>query len=194
MDIRPSDVLIVVDVQNDFLPGGALGVPDGDGVVEPINRIMPKFSRVIATRDWHPREHPHFQEYGGPWPYHCLQDTHGAQFAPGLDSGEFDEVLDKGTEPHSHGYDAFESCDLAERLRSRGTKRVFVCGLATDYCVRATALASAGQGFETIVVRDAVAAVNVNRGDDAAALAHMAAHGVRFVNSDELRGFARTHA
>jgi nicotinamidase/pyrazinamidase len=194
VDIRHSDVLIVVDVQNDFLPGGALAVPGGDGVVDPINRIMPLFSHVVATRDWHPREHPHFQDYGGPWPYHCLQDTPGAQFAPGLRFSDFDEVLDKGTDPHSHGYDAFENREFARRLRARGTSRVFICGLATDYCVRATALASAQDGFQTIVIRDAVAAVNMNDGDEAAAFTHMASHGIEFVNSDELREAARTSA
>jgi nicotinamidase/pyrazinamidase len=191
MDVERSDALIVVDVQNDFLPGGALGVPRGDRVVEPINRIMPFFDYVIGTRDWHPEEHPHFTDYGGPWPYHCLQETAGAAFAPGLHVNEFDEVLSKGTEPPWHGYSAFEGCNLAERLHGRAIRRIFVCGLATDYCVRATALAAAEAGFDTIVLLDAIAAVNVNPGDERAALEELASHGVQFANTTDLHSAAR---
>lgn len=190
MDIRPADALIVVDVQNDFLPGGALGVPHGDAVIEPIDRVMPKFSYVVGTRDWHPAEHPHFQDYGGPWPYHCLQNTPGAAFAPGLNADEFDEVVDKGTQPGSHGYDAFEANDLARRLQARGTRRVFVCGLATDYCVRATALASADAGFETIVLLDAIAAVDAAPRDGARAIEEMRERGIRFATTAELQAAA----
>lgn len=190
MDIRPADALIVVDVQNDFLPGGALGVPHGDAVIEPIDRVMPKFPYVVGTRDWHPAEHPHFQDYGGPWPYHCLQNTPGAAFAAGLNADEFDEVVDKGTDPASHGYDAFEANDLARRLQARGTRRVFVCGLATDYCVRATALASADAGFETIVLLDAIAAVDAAPGDGARAIEEMRERGIRFSTTAELQAAA----
>jgi len=186
MDIGPSDVLIVVDVQNDFLPGGPLGVPGGGRVIEPINRIMPLFEYVVGTRDWHPREHPHFSEHGGPWPYHCLQGSPGAQFASKLRIEDFNEVVSKGTAPHSHGYSAFDDNDLAQRLRERGTKRVFVAGLATDYCVRATALAARDEGFETIVLTDAIAAVNVKCTDEADALNEMAARGIRFATTEQL--------
>jgi nicotinamidase/pyrazinamidase len=191
MDIERSDALIVVDVQNDFLPGGALAVPEGDRVIEPINRIMPFFSYVVGTRDWHPVEHPHFTDHGGPWPYHCLQETSGAEFAPGLRVDEFDEILSKGTVPPWHGYSAFEGCDLAERLRASRTKRVFVCGLATDYCVKATALEAADAGFETIVLLDAIAAVNVNSNDETAALNEMSERGVKFARTTDLRSAAR---
>jgi nicotinamidase/pyrazinamidase len=190
MDIQPADTLIVVDVQNDFLPGGALAVPHGDRVIDPINRIAPLFAHVVGTRDWHPEVHPHFQDHGGPWPYHCVQDTDGARFAENLAVDEFDEILSKGANPPLHGYDAFEGCDLADRLRARGTKRVFVCGLATDYCVRATALAAVNEGFETIVLRDAIAAVNVDPGDEQKALDEMSARGVQFAQTSELRSAA----
>jgi len=183
MDIRPADALIVVDVQNDFLPGGSLGVPGGGRVIEPINRIMPLFPYVVGTRDWHPVEHPHFLDHGGPWPYHCLQDSPGAQFARTLDVGKFDEIVDKGTAPHTHGYSAFDDNDLAHRLRTRGTQRVFVAGLATDYCVRATALSARDASFETIVLTDAIAAVNVKCTDEADALAEMASRGIRFATT-----------
>lgn len=186
MDIEPTDALIVVDVQNDFLPGGSLAVADGNRIFAPINRIMPLFSYVVATRDWHPKEHPHFEEHGGPWPYHCIQDTPGAEFSPKLDLTHVDEIVSKGMHPHSHGYSAFDATNLAERLRARNVQRVFVCGLATDYCVKATALEAAAHGFTTIVLTDAIAAVNVKCTDEANALREMASHGVRLATTEQL--------
>jgi nicotinamidase/pyrazinamidase len=190
VDIGPADALIVVDVQNDFLPGGALAVADGNRIFEPINRIMPLFEYVVATRDWHPREHPHFQDYGGPWPYHCIQDTPGAQFSPKLDIAQVDDVLSKGMHPHSQGYSGFDATNLDERLRARGVRRVFICGLATDYCVKASALEAVAHGFETIVLTDAIAAVNVKCTDEAGALREMAAAGVKFATTEQLRSTA----
>ena len=186
MDIRDTDALIVVDAQNDFLPGGALAVEKGNRIFDPINRIMPLFPYVVATRDWHPREHPHFEEHGGPWPYHCIAGTAGAEFSPKLDLHEIDEVLSKGMHPHSHGYSAFDATSLDERLNERDVRRVFVCGLATDYCVKATALEAAQHGFETVVLTDAIAPVNVKCTDEADALREMAAHGVRFATTEEI--------
>lgn len=188
--IGRGDALIVVDVQNDFLPGGSLAVADGERIFEPINAIMPLFDVVVATRDWHPRDHPHFIDHGGPWPYHCVQNTHGAEFAQRLDRTHVDFVVDKGTEAPWHGYDAFERTGLAQSLTERAVTRVFVCGLATDYCVKATALASAREGFETTLVADAVAAVNVKPGDEPEALDQMRRAGIRFVTSAELRAAA----
>jgi len=185
--IGSGDALIVVDVQNDFLPGGALPVAEGNRIFGPLERTMPLFSYVVATRDWHPREHPHFKAHGGVWPYHCLQHTQGAGFAPQMNLAYVDEVLSKGTMPPWHGYSAFENSDLAERLRARGARRIYVAGLATDYCVKETALASVQSGFETYVITDAIAPVNVNPGDGAAALDEMEKQGVRFVSSDQLR-------
>lgn len=187
MDLRDTDALIVVDVQNDFLPGGALGVPGGDRVLDPINRVMPLFRYVVGTRDWHPPQHPHFEEHGGIWPFHCLQNTPGAQFPPELNADAFHHVVSKGTDPASHGYDAFEANDLAAMLRERGVRRVFVCGLATDYCVRATALAASAAGFETVLLTDAVAAVNVSPEDGQRALEEMRAAGIAFANTTDLR-------
>jgi nicotinamidase/pyrazinamidase len=186
VDIAATDALIVVDAQNDFLPGGALPVAEGNAIFEPINRIMPLFDYVVATRDWHPRVHPHFQEHGGPWPYHCIEHTHGAEFSPKLDLRHVDEILSKGMHPHSHGYSAFDATNLDERLRAHDVTRVFVCGLATDYCVKATALEAAAHGFETIVLTDAIAAVNVKCTDEADALREMASHGVRFATTEQL--------
>ena len=185
MKIESTDALIVVDVQNDFLPGGALAVREGHRVVEPIKRIMRHFSYVVATRDWHPQQHPHFKPHGT-WPYHCIQDTTGAAFAPGLDTGEFDDVVSKGTDPSSDGYSGFDATQLERLLRDRNIRRVFVCGLATDYCVKSTALDAAELGFETILLTDAVAAVNLNASDEAQALEEMVAHGVAFATSTTL--------
>lgn len=192
MDVESSDALVVVDVQNDFLPGGSLAVAQGDRVIEPINRMMPLFDYVVATRDWHPRVHPHFEEHGGVWPYHCVQHTPGAQFSDRLDLTHVDDVLSKGTHRHSHGYSAFDGTNLEERLREHDVRRIFVCGLATDYCVKATALDAAANGFETIVLTDAIAAVNLQPGDEAAALAEMASHGVRFASTADLHAAARS--
>jgi nicotinamidase-related amidase len=188
--IGAGDALIVVDVQNDFLPGGALAVAAGNRIFGPLERVMPLFPYVVATRDWHPREHPHFKDYGGTWPYHCLQHTHGAGFAPQMNLAYVDEILSKGSMPPWHGYSAFENSDLAERLRARGVRRIFVAGLATDYCVKETALASAHSGFETVVVSDAVAPVAVHPEDEGAAIDEMEKAGVRFVTSTELHAAA----
>ncbi|HET9394353.1 MAG TPA: isochorismatase family protein [Candidatus Rubrimentiphilum sp.] len=185
--IGAGDALIVVDVQNDFLPGGALPVAQGNRIFGPLERIMPLFPYVVATRDWHPREHPHFKDYGGTWPYHCLQHTYGAGFAPKMNLAYVDEILSKGSMPPWHGYSAFENSDLAERLRARGVQRIFVAGLATDYCVKETALAAAQSGFETLVVSDAIAPVAVRPQDETQAIEEMEKAGVRFVTSSELR-------
>jgi nicotinamidase/pyrazinamidase len=190
MDVEATDALIVVDVQNDFLPGGALPVAEGNRVVDPINRVMPLFSYVVATRDWHPREHPHFESHGGPWPYHCIQETEGAQFAPRLDTKRFHDVVSKGIHPGSHGYSGFDGTNLDRLLRAHGVRRVFVCGLATDYCVKATALEAIDHGFETVLLTDAVAAVNVHPNDEADALREMASRGVRFAATSHLRAVA----
>ncbi|HEY9084845.1 MAG TPA: isochorismatase family protein, partial [Candidatus Tyrphobacter sp.] len=105
--IEPTDALLVVDPQNDFLPDGTLAVPDGNRIFEPVNRLMPMFTYVLASRDWHPRNHAYFQANGGPWPWHCLAGTPGAQFSPLLHAEQIDEVVDKGTDPHTDGYSAF---------------------------------------------------------------------------------------
>jgi nicotinamidase/pyrazinamidase len=186
VEITDADALIVVDVQNDFCPGGALAVPDGDAVVHVINGIAPIFSVVFATQDYHPPGHSSFVEQGGPWPVHCVQGTRGCEFHPKLDTSQFDEVIRKGTELATDGYSGFAGTDLADRLWSRGATRVFIAGLATDYCVRATALEAIENGFETVVVSDAVRAVDVTPGGGAKALDEMAAAGAALVTADRL--------
>ena len=178
-----SDALVVVDVQNDFLPGGALAVAEGDRVLVPLNELMPKFAHVFATRDWHPRNHRSFRAQGGPWPVHCVQGTLGAAFAPKLQLSNVQSVISKGVDQGSEGYSGFEGTDLEERLRAAGAKRVFVGGLATDYCVKATALDARRRGFEVVVVTDAIAAVNVKPSDEAKALDVMRGAGCTLTDS-----------
>lgn len=186
MKVADTDALIVVDVQNDFCPGGALAVPDGDEVVPVINDLMPRFRHVIATQDFHPRGHSSFVSEGGPWPEHCVQGTPGAEFHPALDISRADEIVQKGTDPATDGYSGFAGTDLADRLRARGIERVVVTGLATDYCVRATTVEAIEHGFDAVVLTDAVRAVDVAPGHGDEALEDMSRAGATLVTSDGL--------
>ncbi len=186
MKVTNTDALIVVDVQNDFCPGGALAVTDGDQVVPVINNLMPRFEHVLATQDFHPPGHSSFEEQGGPWPVHCVQGTAGAALHPDLNEGSLDEIVQKGTDLATDGYSGFAGTDLAERLRDRGIRRVFVTGLATDYCVRATAIEATEHGFDVVVLADAIRAVDVNAGDGERALAEMERSGATLLTSDGL--------
>ena len=176
--------LLVVDVQNDFCPGGALAVPEGDRVVPLINQLMEKFEIVVASKDWHPKETVHFQK----WPVHCVSSTPGAEFHPQLQQGKIQQVFLKGTGNKDDGYSAFEATNLnfIEYLKQKQVTELYVTGLATDYCVRASALDAAKAGFKTYVVTDAVAAVNVKPGDDKKALDEMKQAGVALVSSSDL--------
>ena len=186
MHIEPNDALLVVDVQNDFLPGGSLAVAQGRRILAPINRLMPRFPFVAATRDWHPPEHRFFSRHGGPWPDHCLQRTRGAEFDAELEREHVDAIVSKGVDPQTDGYSGFAGTGLEDDLRGRGIRRVFVCGLATDYCVKATALDAKRHGFETFVIGDAIAAVNLEPGDEERALGELRAAGIPVIESDEL--------
>ncbi|MBV8218831.1 MAG: nicotinamidase [Solirubrobacterales bacterium] len=174
--------LIVVDVQNDFCPGGALAVGDGDGVLEPINRLAAEASFVVATRDWHPPDHGSFAAEGGPWPAHCVRDTPGASLHPGIDVDRIDAIVDKGQAPDAEGYSAFEGTDLERVLRDRGVDTVDVAGLALDYCVKATALDARRAGFDVVVHRGATRAVEVHDGDGECAIEELRAAGVEVVD------------
>ncbi len=176
--------LLIVDVQNDFCPGGALAVKDGDKVVPVINGIIDKFDLVLASKDWHPVDSVHFEK----WPVHCVQNTYGADFHPDLQTDKIDRVLLKGTQNKDDGYSAFEATNvsLADFLREEGITDLYVCGLATDYCVKATALDACKLGFRTYVITDAVAAVNLNPGDDKKALEEISSQGCILVNSNEI--------
>jgi len=177
--------LLIVDVQNDFCPGGALAVPDGDKVVPVINRLMDHFDVIVASKDWHPPKSVHFQR----WPVHCVQETPGAEFHPQLKSGAIQKVFLKGTGGADDGYSAYEATneDLERFLRSKQVTELYVTGLATDYCVRASALDATKKGFRTTVITDAIAAVNVNPGDGEKALGEMKSAGIRLAVSSEIR-------
>jgi nicotinamidase/pyrazinamidase len=175
------EALIIVDFQNDFTPGGALPVSDGDRIAERVNELAadPRFELVVATRDWHPEDHGSFEERGGPWPIHCVQGSEGAQLHPALDRQHVDVVIDKGTDPNTEGYSGFDGTTLGELLEERGIDRVTVVGLATDYCVKNTALDALRQGLEVTVDSHAVRGVEVNEGDSERALEELRAAGAR---------------
>jgi nicotinamidase/pyrazinamidase len=176
------EALIVVDVQNDFCPGGALAVPDGDAVIEPINRLAAEIPFVVATRDWHPADHGSFAADGGTWPVHCVQDSPGAALHPDLDAGRIDAVVDKGQARELEGYSGFERTELERLLRDHDVDRVHVAGLALDYCVRATALDAKSAGFDVVVHRAATRAVEVAPGDGERAVAELLEAGVEVVD------------
>jgi nicotinamidase-related amidase len=166
------EALIIVDFQNDFTPGGALAVRDGDRIAKRLNELAadPRFDLVVATRDWHPSDHGSFEAQGGPWPVHCVQGSEGAELHPALDRGPIDVIVDKGTDPNTEGYSGFDGTNLGELLDARGIERVTVVGLATDYCVKNTALDALREGLDVKVERDAVRGVEVNEGDSERAL------------------------
>ena len=178
-----TDALIVVDVQNDFCPGGALAVPSGDDVVPPINRLLEHDWLTVATKDWHPADHCSFEPRGGPWPPHCVQDTAGAELHPELNAAKIQLVITKGTHPEHEAYSGFQGTELARILREKGVKRVAVCGIATDYCVRATAQDALQEGFEVLVLEDAIRGVEVHPGDCQRALEELRQAGAQMIVS-----------
>ena len=160
----PSEALLIVDLQNDFCPGGALAVRGGDGIVEPLNRLLAQFHFVVATQDWHPPDHISFKARGGPWPPHCVQSTRGAELHPKLDQTGIHLKIQKGTSSGRDAYSGFQETTLDRELKKRNIRKVFVAGLATDYCVKQTALDALKRGYEVTVLTDLVAAVNVKTG------------------------------
>ena len=212
MAIAPDpdrDLLLVVDVQNDFCPGGALAVPDGDAVVPAINRLIPRFAHVVLTQDWHPPGHQSFAShhegrapmevievgYGRQvlWPDHCVQGTPGADFHPDLDTHSAELVIRKGFRPDIDSYSAFRENDhatptgLAGYLRERGFERLYLAGLATDFCVAWSALDARRNGFAAVVVEDACRGIDVD-GSLGAAMRDMTAAGVEIVTSEAFGG------
>lgn len=174
---RAGDALILVDVQLDFLPGGSLAVPHGDEVVPALNRYVAVFRGltlpVVATRDWHPPDHCSFQAQGGPWPPHCVVGSEGARFAPLLDLPCEGRIVSKATTRDRDAYSGFEGTDLDEWLKRAGVSRVFVGGLATDYCVLNTVRDALRFGYATFLLLDAVRAVDAQAGDGERAIAEM---------------------
>jgi nicotinamidase/pyrazinamidase len=183
------DALVVVDVQNDFCPGGSLAVPEGDAVVSVLNAYMERAAAdgipIFASRDWHPEQTAHFAAYGGQWPSHCVQGTHGAEFHPDLRLPPGALVASKGMHAYDEGYSAIDAQladgrDLLAALREMGITRLYVGGLATDYCVRATVLDALAERYDVVVLTDASRAVNVNPEDGESALREMAEGGAAF--------------
>jgi nicotinamidase/pyrazinamidase len=174
-----GEALLIIDFQNDFTPGGALEVECGDEIAGRINELAAsgRYDLVIATRDWHPADHGSFAERGGRWPVHCVQDTPGAQLHPALNQSAIHKIIDAGTEPDLEGYSAFEGTGLAQLLHDRGITKVTVVGLATDYCVKHTALDALREGFEVEIDTEAMRGVNVEPGDDERAIESMLAAG-----------------
>ena len=200
--------LIVIDLQNDFMPGGPLGVPGATDVIGPTNALMAHFDLVIATQDWHPPDHGSFaanHDGRGPyevidlngldqvlWPTHCVQGTPGAAFVDDLDSHRFSAIVRKGTDPTVDSYSGFADngnrirTGLAGLLRERGVSEVFICGVATDYCVRFTAQDAIAAGLSTHLIEDACRGVGLNAGDIPSALASLTESGVQIVTVDEV--------
>jgi nicotinamidase-related amidase len=171
-DTTMARALLIVDFQNDFTPGGALAVSDGDEIAGRVNELAGSgaFDLVVATRDWHPPDHGSFTDHGGPWPPHCVAGSDGAQLHPALDRTLIDAVIDKGTDPEADGYSGFEATGLAELLRRHEIDEVVVCGLATDYCVKMTALDALRAGLKVHVDRRGVRGVDLEPGDSERAL------------------------
>jgi len=180
------DALIIVDVQNDFCPGGALAVADGHEVIPGINRLLKYPWLAVATMDWHPSDHCSFHSQAGPWPPHCVQGTPGAELHPALEAAKIQVVITKGSQIERDAYSGFDGTELAHILRHRGVHRVVICGLATDYCVRATAHDALQEGFEVIVLEDAIRGVEVNPGDCQQAIDELKEAGACFVSSSDL--------
>lgn len=187
MSTQSKQALIVVDVQNDFCPGGALAVAEGDEVVAPLNELINEFLErgdpVYKSRDWHPPKTKHFQAYGGTWPIHCVQNTKGAEFHPQLRDDPRIRVISKGL-GDTDCYSAFDETDLATQLHQQGIEELVVGGLATDYCVKETVLAGLEEGFKVKALKNAMRAVDVNPGDGERAIEQMKAAGAQIVNGD----------
>jgi nicotinamidase/pyrazinamidase len=175
--VGKTDALIIVDVQNDFCPGGALPVPEGDQVIPVLNDYITIFktahAKIFATRDWHPPNHISFKAQGGPWPPHCVQNSEGAKFHPDLKLPSDTTIISKAVEPLKEAYSGFDGTELANTLKTHGATRVFVGGLATDYCVKHTVLDARKLGFEAVLLLDAIRGINAEAGDVAKAIDEM---------------------
>ena len=169
LNINSNDVLIIADIQKDFLPGGALPIKDGDEIIPALNMYAKLFkkigAKVVASRDWHPANHVSFTAQGGKWPPHCVQETEGAKFSPDLKLPEGTMIVSKATDPAKEAYSVFDGTGLGEQLKTLGVKRVFIGGFATDYCVVNSVLNARNLGFGVVVFADATLGINVKPGD-----------------------------
>lgn len=192
--LNETDALLVIDMQYDFLPGGSLGVPRGDEVLGPINSLLALFAArglpIYASRDWHPENHCSFAARGGPWPPHCVAGTPGAAFSAELQLPADTVIISKADSVDADAYSAFNGTALADHLRQHGVTRVLVCGLATDYCVLNTVIDARENGFEVLVVPEAMRAVDVAAGDGERAIERMRGLGAREVPLRAFEGLA----
>jgi nicotinamidase/pyrazinamidase len=195
VSLRKGDALSVTDVQNDFLPGGALGVPHGDAIISPLNRVVDLFKKngllIFFSRDWHPPDHSSFQDQGGPWPPHCVQKTPGADFPSMLQIPEGSIIISKGAQKDREQYSTLGARDSeghteSDVMKKQGIRRVFVAGLAADYCVLNSVKDILAEGYEVYVLTDAIRAVNVNPGDGEGALEEMVQGGAKRITTEML--------
>lgn len=181
LGLQIGDALVVVDAQRDFMPGGSLAVPNGDAIVAPLNAYVSAFAArrlpIFFTRDWHPPDHCSFRQMGGRWPAHCVAGTSGASWADGLTIVPGARIISKATDRSVEAYSAFAGTALLVLLRDLQVRRLFVGGLATDYCVHATVLDARTQGFDVVVLADAIRAVNAEPDDETRAVSDMIGHG-----------------
>ncbi len=177
--------LLIVDVQNDFCPGGALGTPEGDKVVPVINKIIDKFDLVLASRDWHPEDSVHFEQ----WPPHCVRNTKGAEYHPDLYTNKFSQELYKGTGNKDDGYSAFEATNinLVDYLKEKKVNELYISGLTTEYCVKQTTLDALKHQFNTYLIVDAIEGVRANPEDPQKAINEMKEKGVKLTDADEIQ-------
>ena len=187
--IKNSDALLITDIQKDFLPGGALPIENGNEIIPVLNDYVKRFwnakGHVLASRDWHPSNHVSFKAQGGPWPPHCVQETTGAKFSPDLKLPQHTIVISKATNPDREAYSAFDGTSLAHELHALGVKRLFVGGLATDYCVVNTVVDARKLGFETVFLIDASLGINVEPGDVDRAIETMLKNGAQQATVDD---------
>lgn len=190
ISLKPGDALIVVDVQNDFLPGGSLAVPDGDEVISVLNEYLAQFEThslpVFATRDWHPSDHCSFEAQGGVWPVHCVAETDGAHFATQLELPADTMVISKATRADEEAYSGFQGTDLTRQLHEENIERVFIGGLATDYCVLETVRDALAHDFEVVLLTDAIRAVNVESDDGEKAITEMSRSGAQLIRHEQI--------
>jgi nicotinamidase/pyrazinamidase len=187
--VENFDALLITDIQLDFLPGGALPIEGGDEIIPVLNNYIKHFAagkaHVLASRDWHPPNHISFRAQGGLWPPHCVQQTLGAKFSPDLNLTKDVVIISKATNPEIEAYSAFEGTSLAHELNACGVKRLFICGLATDYCVLNSVLDACKLGFETVVLMDATLGINVNPGDVDRAIDAMLKNGAQQATAED---------
>lgn len=192
LNLRPhsGDALLLIDVQNDFLPGGSLAVPSGEEVIPVLNRYIEAFSKaslpVYASRDWHPPDHSSFRAQGGIWPPHCVASSGGAEFSPKLDLPANAVIISKATNPNADAYSDFDEPDLEQSLQQNGISRLFIGGLATDYCVLYTVRDALAHGFEVHLLLDGIRAINVKPGDGQRAIEEMTSLGAHPIHFEDI--------